>query len=117
MNLMTPTVIGWPSRVTVPLVGIFLIPHPATPTRAASRAQPTHTRALANRRSMSVTYQKKDEGSRMKAESDSSFILSPSSFCRMGPAARPGKRLPVAGQCVPVVRDTGVLPGDAVDAG
>src|SRR5215475_7012762 len=58
MNWRTPCVIGSPSRVTFPLVGIRLIPpHPATPTRAASRAHPTPTRALVNRRSMCLTYQ------------------------------------------------------------
>src|SRR5262245_5873092 len=67
MNLRTPSGIGWPSRVTVPLVGILLTPHPAVPTRAASRAQPTHARALGNGRSMSVTYQLEIEKRRGRA--------------------------------------------------
>src|SRR5262245_61562024 len=96
MNWRTPPVIGLPSRVTFPVVGIRLIPHPATPTRATSRAHPTPTRALANPRSMCVTCQ--------------------GETARPGPygpaAARPGKGLPVA-QRVAVIRDTGVPPGGA----
>src|SRR5262245_40286356 len=49
MNWRTPNVIGLPSRVIVPLVGIRLTPHPDTPTRAASKAHPTR-RVLSNRR-------------------------------------------------------------------
>src|SRR4051812_23754891 len=53
-NSRIPTFRGSPSRVTVPLTGMRLTPpHPATPTRVASRAQPAHT--LSNRELISVT--------------------------------------------------------------
>src|SRR5262249_27179537 len=104
MNWRTPSVSGWPSRVTVPAVGIRLTPpHPATPTKAASRAQPTPTRVLENPRSMCVTSQIELEKWRGRAH--------------VGPPARPGKGLPIAAQPGALVRDAGVPPGGAGDAG
>src|SRR5262245_8382182 len=54
-NSRIPSFNGWPSRVTVPEAGTRLTPHPATPTRAASRAHPTPARALSNRELIPVT--------------------------------------------------------------
>src|SRR5436190_3653523 len=64
-NSRIPSFSGWPSRVTVPPAGTRLTPpHPTAPTRAASRAHPTPTRALGNRELMDVTSGRGSSGMR-----------------------------------------------------